>query len=237
MAKIALLSKKFSPQLLSLAQSLKSHHHDVTLITSQSENIPDDVGFPVLTFFKKWTAFEALQFFPRILMQAPDVWHFVFADSEAEKPSGAHWILAQLAKALPGRVVAASFYDSLYSLSPQRIAPFVKSCDIVTAASRESLMYLKRKNWLSKFAETEVLPPFMLQSSMEEEMVDQELDQLLKAASPYLVIASERLPDVDLSTLTGSVQVLVCGSRPLRNVPEGVFFVGKNLSDASLSRI
>jgi hypothetical protein len=235
-AKVALLSKKFSPQLLSLAQSLKSHHHEITIITSQSETIPDNIGFPVLTFFKKWTALEALQFFPRIFGQAPEVWHFVFADSENEKPGGAHWLLAQLARAMPGRVVAASFYDSLYSLSPHRIAPFLKSCDIVTTASRESLMYLKRKNWIGKFAETEVLPPFIVQGSAVEETSDQELDQLLKAASPYLLIPSERLPELDLSVLKGSVQFLVCGSRPNKNIPEGVFYVGKNLSDPTLAR-
>jgi hypothetical protein len=237
MAKVALISKKFSPQLLSLAQALKSHHHDISIITSQSENIPDDIGFSVLTYFKKWTILEALRFFPRILGQTPEVWHFVFADTDLEKPSGAHWLLGQMAKALPGRVIVASFYDSLYSLPAQRIAPFVKVCDIVTTASRENLMYLKRKKWLSRFVETEVLPPFMPQGGNDTEEIDLELDQLTKAASPYLVIPSENMPTVDFSALKGQIQVLVCGSRPAKNVPEGFFFVGKNLNDIQLLQI
>jgi len=229
MAKIALLTQKLTPEALGLARALKFHRHDILLITSAMETVPDDLGFQVLTYFKSWSAFEALRFFPRILGQAPEVWHFVFADAAFEKPTPAHWILAQLARALPGRVVAASFYDSLFEMSVTRLLPFLKSCDIVTTATRENLMFIKRKSMLHRHCETEVLPPFITSSSPDfEQIVDQDLQQLIEAASPFLVIPSEHLPAQDWSQILNKVQLIVCGPRPERSA-DGVFYIGRSL--------
>ncbi len=237
MAKIALLTQKLTPEALGLARALKFHRHEIILITSALETVPDDLGFQVLTFFKNWSALEALRFFPRILGQAPEVWHFVFSDSEQERPTPAHWILAQLVRALPGRVVAASFYDSLFDVPGFRLAPFLKSCDIVTTATRENLMLIKRKSWLHRFSETEVLPPFIVpQTASFERMQDEDLRQLVEAATPYLVIPGEHLPKMDWSSILTKAQILVCGPRPDRS-PEGVFYIGRHISEALMNEI
>lgn len=237
MAKIALLTKKLSPQALGLARALQFHRHEVIVMTSATESVPDNLGFQVLTFFKTWSALEALRFFPRILGQAPEVWHFVFADTETERPGAAHWVLAQMAHALPGRVVAASFYDSLFNFSGRRALPLLKNCDIVTTDTRENLMYLKRNAWLSKYCETEVLPPFIETShGANQTAMDEDLKQLVQAAQPYLVISSQRLPKLDWDLILGKVQLIVCGQRPDRSA-EGIFYVGHDLGDSQFLEI
>lgn len=237
MAKIALLTKKLTPEALGLAQALQFHRHEVLMITSHTETVPDGLGYQVLTYFKTWSAVEALKFFPRMLGHNPEVWHFVFADQEQEYPTAAHWVLANLARALPGRVVAASFYDSLFHTPARKALPLLKSCDIVTTATRENLMYIKRKAWLNKFAETEVLPPF-LPASMENEseVMDQDLQQLIRAAQPYLLIPSETLPDQDWELILNKVNLIVCGARPLKSL-NGIYYVGANLSPGQFAEL
>lgn len=245
MAKVALITQKITPEVLGLAQALKMHRHDLMLITSASEIVPDNLGFPVLTFFKRWSGLEALQFFPRLLGQAPDIWHFVFSES-SEKPKMAHWMLAQFARALPRRVVASTFYDSLLDLPATRLSAFVKACDIVTTGTRESLMYLKRRGWLNRFAETEVLPPFIThQPAWEEQEIDSDIHSLSQSIQPYLVIPSERLPDLEWKSIMGQMNLVVCGSRPegpikplgFKDVPVGIYYVGHRLSDAQMVQL
>lgn len=226
-----------SPQAIGLAKALQFHRHEVLIITSAEETVPDHLGFQVLTFFKSWSAIEALRFFPRILGQAPEVWHFVFADTETERPSAAHWVLAQLARALPGRVIAASFYDSLFNFSGRRALPLLKNCDIVTTDTRENLMFIKRNSWLGKYCETEVLPPFIGSDSVSTTSVfDQDLSQLIAASQPYLVLSSQRLPHLDWELILGKVQLLVCGQRPTKSF-KGIFYLGHDLSDGQFIEI
>ncbi|PIS10438.1 MAG: hypothetical protein COT73_09370 [Bdellovibrio sp. CG10_big_fil_rev_8_21_14_0_10_47_8] len=245
MAKIAILSQKITPQVLGLAQALQFHRHEITLVTSYQEPVPDGTDYPVLTYFKTWSAWEALRLFPKLLAQAPQVWHFVFSDMTEERPSGAHFVLAQLAKALPHRVVASSFYDNLHGISTSRMAPLTKSCDIVTTASRENLMYIKRRSWLNRCCETEVLPPFIFPHPSEDNEVDQELGSLLKSISPYLVVPGEELPASGAwEMLLPEVNILVCGSRPKSKIrplgfelsQPGVYFAGPHLSDSQMSQ-
>jgi hypothetical protein len=240
MAKIALVTQRLTPEALGLARALKFHRHEIILITSVNEEVPDDLDFQVLTFFKKWSAFEALRFFPRILGQAPEVWHFVYSNSQLDRPTPAQWVLAQLIRALPGRVVATSFYDSLFHISAARLMPFLKSCDIVTTATRENLMYIKRRSWLQRHCETEVLPPFVIPNATEpEHVIDEDLQHLIQAASPYLVLPCERLPTgphLDWGPILSKVQILICGSRPERSL-EGVFYIGRHLPVGHLQEI
>lgn len=248
MAKIALISEHLSPQTLGLAQALTFHRHDVMIITSAGEEVPDGISYPVLRFFKTWSAWEALKFFPHMLSQAPDIWHFVFAGEAHEKalPKMAHLILAQLAKALPRRVVASSFYDSLYQTPARKVAPMLKSSDIVTTATREQLMFIKRRSWIKNFCETEVLPPFALHTSENEEnILDPDLVKLVQSMSPYLLIPNERLnpnlsEDSHFIRLLSQKKLLVCGSRQnmkikqlgLQSSHPEIAFVGSRLTEA-----
>lgn len=237
MAKIALFTQTMSAQAVGLAQALQFHRHEVIMITSAKEPVPDGLGFQVLTYFKNWSAMEALLFFPRIMSYAPEVWHFVFSDMDAETPSPAHWVLSRLARALPARVIACSFYDNLYEVPRRKALPLLKNCDIVTAATRESLMYIKRKSWLGRSCETEVLPPFMTFNSTQEKLdLNPDLKQLIEAASPYLVVANEHLPDLDWDPVLGKLQLLVCGDRPEKS-QDRVYYIGSNLTDSQLLEV
>lgn len=251
MAKIALISEHLSSQTLGLAQALTFHRHDVIIITSAGEEVPDAITYPVLRFFKTWSAWEALKFFPHLLSQAPDVWHFVFArDHHGDAlPKTAHLILAQLAKALPRRVVASSFYDSLYETAARKLVAMLKSSDIVTTATREQLMFIKRRSWIKNYCETEVLPPFSEKSSHEDQnILDPDLIKLVQNMSPYLLIPNERLSpllseDSLFTQLLKKKNLLVCGSRPnlkmkqlgLRSSHPEIAFVGSRLTEAQQS--
>jgi hypothetical protein len=214
---------------------LQFHRHEILLITSSDQEVPMGLEFQVLTYFKKWSALEAFKFFPRLLGQAPDIWHFVFTDSEKEKLRWGHLILAQLARALPGRVVAATFYNRALNLQAASTLPFLKTCEVVTTATRENLMYLKRKNWLSQFCETEVLPPyFLLSEESPAQDSDSDLASLAEAAHPYLVLPSGKLPEGDWTPVTKKMNLIVCGPRPEIS-PPGVYFVGAQLSEGALS--
>lgn len=247
MAKIALISKSITPQVLGLAQALKFHRHDIIIITSHNEMVPDNLGYPVLTYFKKWNALEALKFFPRILGQAPDVWHFVYSDAH-DRPKMADLALSGLAKALPGRVVASTFYDSLFQLPLRRLTFFVKSCDIVTTATRENLMYLKRQGCLARFAETEVLPPFILKHGPEDESdskEDSDLKKMTASIRPYLVFPNEHLPIQNWKQVTKTHNVVICGPRPEKKIkqlgfedlPKGIYFVGSHLTESQMKQL
>jgi hypothetical protein len=237
LARVALLTQHLTPQALGLAQALKMHRHEMILITSAQEPVPDDLGIQVLTYFKKWSAVEALRFFPKLLGQSPEVWHFVFADTKKESPTAAHWVLSHLARALPGRVVATSFYDSVLQISPFKAKPFLKSCDIVTTATRENLMFLKRKAWIQRDCETEVLPPMVSERlSPTTGEVEQDLSQLVTAASPFLIIPTQKLPDLDWAPILNKMNLVVCGHRPAR-AQKGVFYVGTDLSESQFLEV
>jgi len=90
MPKIAVISEHLTPQVLGLAQALHFQRHEVMIITSHGEEVPDNVPFQVLKFFKTWSAFEAIRFFPRLLGHAPDVWHFVFSIKDSKKKPASH---------------------------------------------------------------------------------------------------------------------------------------------------
>ncbi len=242
MAQIALITQTLTAQALGLAQALQFHRHDVKVITSANQEVPNDLGFPVLTYFKSWSALEALKFFPRLLGEAPEIWHFVYSDREKDQPMPAHWLLAQMARALPRRVVVASFYETLLHISKWRMIPLLKCCDIVTTVTRESLMYLKRRGWLNKFCETEVLPPFFHSSSeVGSVAMDSDLKQLLKTAKPYLVLPSEKLPGVDWGQVLGQAHILVCGQRPAfqktNQILSKVYYIGHSLSDSQMAAV
>lgn len=250
MSKIAVISEHLTPQVLGLAQALHFQRHEVLIITSHAEEIPDDIPFQVLKFFKTWSAFEAIRFFPRLLGHAPDVWHFVFSIKGSKKslPRTGQYVLARLAKALPRRVIAASFYESLYHTPSRKFAPMMKAVDIITTSTREQLMFIKRKSWINHFCETAVLPPFLASSSQAlKTEIDQDLAKLLRSMQNYLLIPSERInpilsEDSHFTNLLKLKKLIICGSRPamkikqlgLQSLHSDIAFVGKQNSEADM---
>lgn len=247
MAKIALITQKLSPEFLGFAKALHFHRHEVMIITSAEAVIPDGLPYETLTYFRRWSALEALRLFPRLLGHSPLVWHFVFSDLDQEKLRPAHWVLAQLARAIPGRVIAASLFDTPFEVVKWKLRPLLKSCDIVTTGSRESLMYLKRQKLLGGFCQTEVLPP--LQSISEDFLEaghhDQDVEKLAQSLKPYLIVPNSRLShasknSADWSELAAKISLVFLGPRPEHlfeklSAPSNIYFVGSHLSPADLA--
>lgn len=236
MAKIALITKRLTPTSLGLAKALHFQRHEVLLITSAFEAVPDGLPFQVLSFFKSWSTLEALRFFPRLLSQSPRVWHFVFTDLAEEKPTQAEWILARLAKAIPQRVVAASFYKGLISAQKWRLKAFVSSLDLITTGTRENLMYVKRQGWLGNFAECEVLPPLdNLNATFSHEEPDEDVHRLSQNLKNYLVLPCEKLNTrIDWQQITAHFPLIVLGARPAKASPSNIYYVGDGLSQGDL---
>jgi hypothetical protein len=240
MAKIALITQKLTPEFLGFAKALHFHRHEIMIITSTEASIPEGLPYEVLTYFKKWSTLEALRLFPRLVGHSPAVWHFVFSDFSEEKFRPAQWILAQLARAIPGRVVACSFFDTPFDVPLWKLRPLMRSCDIVTTGSRESLMYLKRQSVLHRFCQTEVLPPLLNQTEeipSTEGQHDQDLEKLAQSLKPFLVVPSSRLSSgTEWSEITAKIALVFLGTRPDQKAsPSHVYFVGSHLNTVDLS--
>jgi hypothetical protein len=241
MAKIALISQKLTPEFLGFAKALHFHRHEVMIITGHETVVPGGLQFEVLTYFKKWSTIEALRLFPRLLAHSPTVWHFVFSDLGEENFRAAQWTLAQLARAIPGRVVASSLFDTPFDIPKWKLRPLLRSCDIVTAGSRESLMYLKREGLLRGFCQTEVLPPLLSTTETTDGHHDQDLEKLSESLKPFLVVPNSRISsNVEWSEIAAKLSLVFLGTRPQNflskaMMPSNVYFVGSHLNSADLA--
>lgn len=242
MAKIALITQKLTPEFLGFAKALHFHRHEVMIITGHDVVVPDGLQFEILTYFKKWSTLEAIRLFPRLLAHSPMVWHFVFSDLGDEKFRAAQWALAQLARAVPGRVIASSLFDTPFDIPKWKLRPLLRSCDIVTAGSRESLMYLKRQGLLRSFCQTEVLPPLLSTSAEASEgNHDQDLEKLTASLKPFLVVPNSRLSsNIEWSEIAAKISLVFLGTRPQNFLskalaPSNVYFVGSHLNSTDLS--
>ena len=189
MAKIALISKNWTEPLAALIKALRDQRHEVLLITDRSTKINFEGEIEVLSYFKNWSAWEALKLFPRIFRDAPGIWHFVFTNPKTEKPKGAHWMFAGLVQSLPNSVVAASIYGSVLSTKGFSWKPFLHFCDFVTLGTRESLMSFKRRGIISPTSMMEVLPPLLGEEGMDIQNPNlADLPRLAEALYPYFLV-------------------------------------------------
>lgn len=186
MAKIALVSKSVNHEVLDLARSLTAQQNEVTLITSRTENIPNNLSFQVITPYKKWNAIETFRLFPRLLGQMPDIIHFVFSEAN-QKPTVAEWLLCQLIQPIPGRIAAVSFFHSPADFNSAWLKAFLKSCHLITWASRSHLLASKRTHKLSRNPVVEVLPPFFdLPNAIVAD--HEEVEKLTSALHRYFLV-------------------------------------------------
>lgn len=241
MARIAVVSECLNDQVFDLAKSLRSQHHDVFIITGSKEKVENSDQFQILQYFKKWSATEAAKFFLKILPLNLEIWHFVYPDQDKINPKAAHIVLANMARSFPRKVIATSFYDEIPENFLTKI--FIKSCDIVTTATREDLMSLKRKLWPSRFCELEVLPPVSIYAQASH-IIDplkapdlEELAMLIKAIKPYIFIPSNRKPYLEWNDLETQYPLLFNDRRPGKkplSSPANYHFTGKPLSGQQL---
>jgi hypothetical protein len=186
MAKVGLVAKHLSPEVLSLAKALSSQKEDVLIITSQNTVLPDSLEFPVITPFENWSVMETLRLFPRLLPQMPDVLHFVYATPD-EVPTGGDWLLAKLLQPFPRKAVLASFF-----YSPEKgsrwLSAFLHACHGVSWGSHIHLLQARRAGLVSEWLATEVIPPFWTPDIDPQAPVTQELQELTEKIEPFIFV-------------------------------------------------
>lgn len=234
MAKIALITRNFSKEVESLAHSLSGLRHDVILITDRDTPLPQNYSGMVLTPFKKWTPLEALRFFPKFLGQAPHIWHFVFSDCEKEFPTAAHFLLATFAKALPRRSVVTTFW-SQWPARAFLFSRFAKLNDLMTFASRESLMRARRNQWIPETCATEVMPPLPGSENHEQTLRREELARLCGSLKPFLYVPHANLPqDLLQAAVNSGLHLLARGSRPQTGTQDSLFYLPASLNESDV---
>ncbi|MCE3010116.1 MAG: hypothetical protein LW875_05845 [Proteobacteria bacterium] len=234
MARIALVSKKWSSSLETLALSLHQSRHEVLVITSQGEAPTHSFPFQILSYFQTWSSFEAIQFFARFLNQAPEIWHFVFSDPDQERPTLGMHALAAMAKSLPRRTIATSLFGPV--TQSWRWKAFLSMADLATCPTRESLMHLKRKNRITRLTETEVIPPMTKLMSADSSHNQEELMRLTQSLGSFLLVPSDRFPEgAEWDLIEDHHRLLICGARRWHQSKRT--YLHQTLSDSDLSLV
>jgi hypothetical protein len=214
MATVALICQKISPQVLLTAKGLAEQKNEVLIITSFQEKPKEVLNVQVLSYFKKWSATEALKLIRKIFFRPPQVFHFFFHD-ENESATRAHWILLSFAESL-NRATVVSLLGKKVRSQNWRFNPFLKFIRAVTVPTRERLMYLKRRNLIQKNKLTEVILP-LHQDLPEVSAQNDDLETFLNSIQPFLFVpAPPRLDYLEFlnESLGGSpFRVLFLGAR------------------------
>jgi hypothetical protein len=243
MAKIGIVTRSVDPLRLQLALALKSQQHEIIFITSQKDSNETENTFQSLRFFNDWSLPEATQFFLKTWNSLPEILHFTFGESSKDLPHSGHCWLAQLTRAIPGKVIATSFFGPVEKGVMAKILTL--QSDIVTASTRESLMLLKRKKWMNSYCETEVLPPLYtyFKADNKKQSPHPELIHLCQQISPFAFFPQwPKIPQGQV--LHHQMFILVHEKRSqmkaLRNRksspffdPEKAFFTGLSFDSAS----
>lgn len=187
MAKIALVCKEIHPIVLSLANQLIAHKNELIIITSKDSEVPKNIEAQVLRPFQKWSALEAFRLFAKLMGNMPDVFHFVFTNTN-QSPTTAHIVLSQLIQPIPGRVVASSFFHSPYVISPLRMKLFLFGNHLVTWGTSSHLITARRSFSIPKNSLTEVIPPLSDETIQSTETHSNQMEQLLNSLGDYLLI-------------------------------------------------
>jgi hypothetical protein len=203
MAKIVLLGRHLHHTVWPLAQSLQAQQHQVYLVTSRDVEVHESsADVSVMTFFKTWSAWEALKFIPILLNLNPQIFHLVL---EKDHVSAAEWLLAYVAQTLPHCVVTTSFLDPERGLRKKTWLKFlVQHSDIVTCPSIETLGHLRGLQVHSRRQNRGLLPPI--------------LDSLSRRA-PQNAKATE-----ELSLLTAKIKTKQTLALPFTLDPDGLSF-------------
>lgn len=240
MAKIGIVTHIVDHSRIQLALALQTQQHEVFFITdklSPTESENETTPFQSLRYFQNWSIAEASYFFFKSLSSWPDILYFTFGESDTESANRGQVALAHLTKALPGKIVATSFFGKIRK---RRLnSALIRASDVFTAATREDLMMSKRKGWISPFGESEVLPPIYpyFNTSEVETTNTEELEKLCKELTPYVFFPSPDL-QLPLKEIHHSSHILIHGLRPSRHQfpwqaqrtkfskPEWVFYTG-----------
>lgn len=223
MSKIAMISTTLGPQTIALSKALQVHRHEVMHITSKNQIPPFESSLPTLTFFEKWSAWEAIKFFPHLTTCGADIFHFVSEDSDPHSVRLGHVLMAQFLRALPQKIIVASFFQS-HAHKRSRwplngplnlMEPFLNAMDVVTFPTQERLLWNRRNYRLKKLLLSDILPPLpQMNITSPAELTDKknfddELVSLVDKLTPYLLIpASQEIPEIKKLHEHGSDNIL-----------------------------
>jgi hypothetical protein len=199
MAKIILVSKKITPTTWHLAQALKSHQHEVVLLTSYGEKPPQDANdIEFLGYFKHWTIMEGFRILPTLIAQGPQIIHLLL---EEDRANSAQILLSVFAKSHPSCVLTTTLLNIRKGLKRRNpVRYLIEESDIITCPTVEALGHIRGLNVRSHHQGRGILPPFL--SLQVGESVDSILndDEILLFENlrkrPYIVMPfSEALFD------------------------------------------
>ncbi len=158
MAKILILARTLQPTALDLAQSLH-HNHEVTLVTGKHEEFTGSYDFPILTFFEKWSALEALQFLPVLLQMNPEIVHTLCQD---DKLSLAETFITLWANRFQSALLSTSLFRLKRRLTwTNPMKQLVEKSQVVTTANVPMMGHLRGLNIRPKRQSRGVLPPIL----------------------------------------------------------------------------
>lgn len=159
MAKILIISRHVTETSLQLAKSLKNQQHEIYFFTGRDEPLHETFGIHFLTYFKKWSVFESVKFFPVMLGIQPDIIHFLLSNDEV---SHAEIILSTIAKIFPRCVITTSILEIKDSLKKKTaLKLLVKESDVVTVPSLEYMGHLRGIQTKSLRQARGILPPLL----------------------------------------------------------------------------
>lgn len=189
MAKVALITTRWTSEIAEYAQQLKRHNQEVIVITDKQSQISDTYEGLVLRPFTHWNSSEALKLALNIFNQPIDVWHF-FADSElANKGFRAFLTLMSLNQVKNSPIITLSLTVPHANSSLLRLKWLLKFTDVVTFQTREDLMYFKRNDYIPASVQSEVWSPNQLLSLSRDTLpTDLDLDRIIATRKPFFVL-------------------------------------------------
>lgn len=200
MAKIALITKYYEKPQSDLALRLNQLRHELSVITHKNLSPPPSKNPPTfISYFNKWSFWESMRLFPRLVLNPPEIWHFIFHDISKETITRAHTSLAAMASLHPASIVVISFFGPISRTPTKVLKPLLQFADAITTCTREDLMRLKRAKCFDIGRTiSEVLPPFywepvLTQTSLFEP--EEDLTRLLSNLRSYVVIPSPEITD------------------------------------------
>jgi hypothetical protein len=159
MAKILFVSEKINETSWSLATALKSQNNKVLFLTSRDQKIDNSQNVEVLSYFKKWSTFEALRFLPVLLNARVDIIHFLL-DSDRLNP--AQGVLTSAGLLFPNTLISTSLLNMTQGLSRQNpVRYLLERSDLVTAPTVEMLAQLRGLNVKNLRQTRGVIPPLI----------------------------------------------------------------------------
>ena len=188
MAKILVVSEKFSATSWSLAEALSAQQHNVGYLTSSNKNLPNSDRIQIFSYFKRSNFLEGIKSLPLILGFQPQIVHIVL---EEDQMTTAQMIIAAFVKTLPNCVLTTSMLHIRHRISARNpVRLLIKESDIITCPSLESMAHLRGIEVRSTRQGRGILPPVLQFTTTENTIHVPEKSDLISQlrGTPFVVI-------------------------------------------------